>query len=305
MQVPEIDFNNSEVKNIAALCDGVDNALSNIGFMTVNNLGIDAKLLAAVFSASFNFFHGSVAVKNQSVYESAGENFGYQGFGRESLDPSKAVDLKETFTMRNVLGKTPEDGRWPSIEFRDLMLEFYKACLSGAHQMARVLARALNVEPEFFVNSLSGENVTLRLLYYPNIGAKSVSKGQLGAGEHTDYGLLTLLFQDDVGGLQVLDSKDEWQDVECREGAIVINSGDMLERWTNGRYRSTLHRVQPKIGDQERFSIAFFVDPDDATPVAVLDSCVSAENPARFDEITAGEHLQKRIEATHLGTFTG
>jgi isopenicillin N synthase-like dioxygenase len=306
MQIPKINFsilNEDRPEALSSLAEGLDQALTKVGFMTVSNLGIDPQLLASVFSASHDFFHSPLEDKNKCNYDSANENFGYQGLGKESLDPSKAVDLKETFTMRNVFGRMPDDSRWPSNQFRDLMLKFYGACLDSAYRLQRVLSEALELEPEYFVNFHSGENVTLRLLYYPDSGVDAISSGQLGAGEHTDYGLLTMLFQDDVGGLQVLDTDNNWQDVDYAEGAIVINSGDMLERWTNGRYRSTLHRVQPKIGQRERYSIAMFVDPDSNTPVSVLDSCTNADNPARYEEVTAGEHLQKRIEATHKGKF--
>jgi len=304
MQIPNINFamlNEGRPEALSILAQEVDQALTNVGFMTASNLGIDPRLLAAVFDASHDFFHRSLEEKNKSIYASADENFGYQGFGQESLDPSKAVDLKETFTMRNVFGKMPADSRWPSVAFRDLMLDFYRTCLESAYRLQGVLSEALELEPEYFLNFHSGENVTLRLLHYPSSGVDVISSGQLGAGEHTDYGMLTLLFQDDVGGLQVLDANKSWQDVDHVEGAIVINSGDMLERWTNGRYKSTLHRVQPRIGQRERYSIAMFVDPDSTTPVSVLESCKSADNPARYEKITAGEHLQRRIEATHKG----
>jgi isopenicillin N synthase-like dioxygenase len=201
--------------------------------------------------------------------------------------------------MRNVLNHSPDDSRWPSVEFKNLMHDFYQACIDGANKIQRVLASALDVDSEFFVQQHNGENITLRLLYYPDTYSGNIAEEQMGAGAHTDYGLLTLLFQDNVGGLEVRDANDEWQAVDYVESAIIVNSGDLLERWTNGRYRSTLHRVKPKIGHRERYSIAVFVDPDSATPVAVLDSCVSDDNPAKYSSITAGEHLQQRIQASH------
>jgi isopenicillin N synthase-like dioxygenase len=281
----------------------VDPALSKIGFMSVTNLGIDPQLLDAVFSASRHFFASDLQKKLECAYLSASENFGYQGLCEEHLDPTRPADLKETFTMRNVLNYALDDSRWPSAEFRRLMQRFYRMCLDGAYKIQRVLAHALDLEQDFFVRYHNGENYTLRLLYYPAVGVDEVQDMQLGAGEHTDYGLLTLLFQDDVGGLEVLDADDRWQAVDYIDQAIVINSGDMLERWTNGRYRSTLHRVKPKIGQRERYSIVMFVDPDSATPVSVLDSCISADKPAQFEPITAGEHLQERIQASHIGKF--
>ena len=306
MHVPIIDFSEydeTRTETLTGLGNEVGAALTDIGFMSITNLGIGPDLLERVFTASRDFFAANVEHKMRSGYVSASENFGYQGLGQEHLDPQKPADLKETFTMRNVLNHSLDDSRWPSPEFRALMHEFFGACLEGAYRVQRVLATALDLDQEFFVRYHNGENCTLRLLYYPDSGVDQVQPSQLGAGAHTDYGLLTLLFQDDVGGLEVLDTNDVWQPVEYVEGAIVINSGDMLERWTNGRYRSTLHRVKPKIGQRERYSIAMFVDPDSATPVNVLDSCLSQDESPRYDPITAGEHLQQRIQASHLDKY--
>jgi len=302
VKVPVIDFNQygtGDPTIQAALTDEVDSALSKIGFMSLTNLGIDAELLRRVFAASQAFFHGDLATKSAYAYRSASENFGYQGLCEEHLDPLQPADLKETFTMRNVVHYSLDDSRWPSLEFRNLIQAFYQECIDGAYKVQRVLADALGLDSDFFVQYHNGENITLRLLYYPDTCANEIADTQLGAGEHTDYGLLTLLFQDDVGGLEVRDADNQWQAVDYVESAIIVNSGDLLERWTNGRYRSTWHRVKPKIGHRERFSIAIFVDPDSATPVSVLDSCVTANNPALYGPITAGEHLQQKILATH------
>jgi isopenicillin N synthase-like dioxygenase len=306
MKVPAIDFSSYDVKHpesFVAIGNELDLALTETGFMSITNLGIDALLLKQVFAASREFFTGDPAIKAASAYASAAENFGYQGLCEEHLDPDKPADIKETFTMRNLLQHAVDDERWPSPEFRDLMLTFYQACLEGAYRVQRVMACKLGLEPEFFVRQHNGENVSLRLLYYPASGLDSVAPEQLGAGAHTDYGMLTLLFQDDVGGLEVLDKNSQWQAVDYVDSAIVMNSGDLLERWTNGAYKSTLHRVKPKIGQKERFSVVMFVDPDSATSVSVLESCISGDKPALYPPITAGEHVQQRIQASHRGNF--
>jgi len=300
MQIPIIDFSAADEAVLAA---AVDRALSEVGFMMITGLGIDQQLLTQVYAASKAFFTGPDAVKHKCAYQSAAENFGYQGLEQENLDPTAPADIKETFTMRNILQRPMHDARWPDDEFRELITRFYAAVLQGGYRVQRVLARALDLPADFFVRVHNGENVTLRLLYYPAEGIETIAPGQLGAGAHTDYGLLTLLFQDQVGGLQALDKQQQWIDVPPVSGAIVINSGDLLELWTNGRYRSTLHRVQPKIGGAERLSIAMFIDPDSATRVEALDSCVDAAHPPRFAPITAGEHLQQKIEATHKQRF--
>ena len=146
-------------------------------------------MLRELFSTRREFFAGSVKHKMKSAYLSASKNFGYQGLCQEHLDPQKPADPKETFTMRSVLNHSLDDNRWPSMQFLDLMHGFYEACLVGAYKVHRVLAAELNLEPEFFARYHSGENCTLRLLYYPDSGVDEVRQSQRVAAAHTDYAL--------------------------------------------------------------------------------------------------------------------
>lgn len=305
-QIPVIDFSHFDPRRpeaIAALARDVDQALAEIGFMAIRNLGIPGNDITEVFAAARAFFEGEDEQKAGCAYRSASENFGYQGIAQEHLDPMAPADLKETFTMRNLTRQELGADRWPDARFATRMKAFYTQCLQASFRLMRVLAAALNVPPEFFVQHHSGENVTLRLLHYPAVAADSLQAGQLGAGAHTDYGLLTLLFQQAIGGLEVQAADGAWLQVAAEPDTIVINAGDLLEVWTNGRYRSTLHRVQPILGHQTRQSIAMFVDPDSATHVEALPSCRESGTAARFAPTTAGEHLQARIEASHKARF--
>lgn len=300
--IPTIDFkdyddSNSEV--ILHLSAEVKKALTQSGFMKVKNLGITQLQINEAFQLSQWFFTQSESEKSESAYISATENFGFQRAGIEHLQPDKPADVKETFTMRNVLNHDPDDLRWPSATFRNGATEFFRACIEGAYRIQRVFACALETEPEFFVEHHRGENVTLRFLHYPSVEASEIEQGQLGAGAHTDYGMITLLFQRDVGGLEVQEACGSWHEVEPENDTIVINTGDLMERWTNGKFRSTPHRVQPQLGDTDRYSIVMFVDPDTETPVKVLESCLETGEKPRFREITAGEHILERIKATH------
>ncbi|MEM8489687.1 MAG: 2OG-Fe(II) oxygenase family protein [Pseudomonadota bacterium] len=298
MSIPIIDCDPS-VRTELEIAKDIDRALSDIGFMAVENLGVSGPAVEAMFAASAGFFAGSSADKQRCAYGAASENFGYQGLLAEALDPDKPGDLKESFTMRNLRGAQICASRWPHTEFRNTVLEFYDLALAGARRLQRLLALALGTEELFFVDRHTGENVTLRLLHYPPVADTDVQALQMGAGAHTDYGMLTLLFQDGVGGLQVRSEDGNWHDVPARDGAIVINAGDLLEVWSNGRYRSTWHRVVPQSSHRNRHSIALFVDPDSETQVEALASCVSESHPARFAPTTAGAHLQAKIEATH------
>ena len=291
MQIPNISFASGEAER----CANLEAALTDMGFMSLSDTGIEAAQVSAVFEASRSFFQCSDEFKQRFRYQRAADNFGYQSVGMESLDPDRPPDLKEALTVRNPLAH--RDEHWPSAGLRDLILDFYQRCLVVAHRLQGDTATLLNVPRDFFHSRITGENVTLRLLHYPPLTTRE--SGQLGAGAHTDYGLLTLLFQDQVGGLEVLGRQsDNWIPVAPRAGEIVVNTGDLMERWTNGRFRSTCHRVQPQTGTGDRYSLALFLDPDDAVEVSCLPSCVSAGNPPRYHPTTAGEHILAKLQAS-------
>jgi isopenicillin N synthase-like dioxygenase len=281
-----------------AIAAAVERALSENGFMYVIGHGSERSTMMEAFDTARRFFGQPRAIKDRYSYRDVASNFGYQGIGEERLDPSKAPDLKEAFTMRNALGMAQRQERWPDDAFRESTLAFYVAASAAAHRLLQILALSLRLPGEFFRQRHRGENVTLRLLHYP-ANLTPHSNEQLGAGAHTDYGSITLLFQDEVGGLELSGPDGEWRTAPPIPDAIVINTGDLMERWTNGRFRSTVHRVQPITGNRNRYSMALFVDPDSDVEVSCIDSCATLDNPARYPMITAGEHLRQKIEATH------
>ena len=303
MQTPIVSFKGFQSGDILKISDtvaNVDRALTDYGFMASSDLGFSNELIARVFKASATFFSSDQKNKIRSAYLSAEENFGYQAFASEHLDPTNPPDLKETFTMRNILNATIADNRWPSVEFKELMQHFFSECLERALFLQRILARALNLDERFFVKFHSGQNISLRLLYYPACSSDEVSDSQLGAGAHSDYGLTTFLFQDSVGGLEICDKNGDWQEIKPDNSVVLINSGDLLERWTNGRYSSTLHRVKPMTRGKDRFSIAFFVDPDSDTEIKVLESCIDTKTPRKFSDVNAGEYIRGKLENSHV-----
>jgi isopenicillin N synthase-like dioxygenase len=140
----------------------------------------------------------------------------------------------------------------------------------------------------------------LRLLRYPpNPRAAAMTDGQLGCGAHSDYGYLTILAQDEVGGLQVQNRAGKWIDARPVPGAYVCNIGDMMAQWTNDRFAATQHRVISS-PDRERYSIPFFFHPDFDTEVACLPSCQSADNPPRYAPTTTGAHILQRLQEAYV-----
>jgi isopenicillin N synthase-like dioxygenase len=300
MSIPIIDIANFErdTPNGAHIAAAVHEALSVTGFMYVRGHGIEPALIARAFAVASCFFAEPLARKNALAYGSVDANFGFQGIEGESLDPRSKPDLKEAFTMRNARAWSTQAERWPNPEFRDMALELYNTSLAAAGRILGILTTILELPPNFFAERHLGENVTLRFLHYP-ANLQPLAEDQLGAGAHTDYGSITLLFQDDVGGLELLGADGQWRLAPPVPDAVVINTGDLMERWTNGRFRSTVHRVRPITGTRDRYSMALFVDPDSAVQVECIPSCVSAHAPPRYAPITAGEHIRQKIEATH------
>ena len=163
--IPTIDFQQYDEKDDAALeglASQVSEALTRSGFMKIMNLGITSAQIDDIFALSKWFFSLSEEEKSTSAYVSAQENFGYQSLALEHLDPSKPADLKQTFTLRDLLRHDKDDPRWPAPEFRDQSTDFYKACLEGAYRVQRVLSKALGMDKDFFVQYHQGENVSLR-----------------------------------------------------------------------------------------------------------------------------------------------
>lgn len=302
MTITLIDFRSYDPDNAAALdalAQQLDEALRNHGFVTLTNIGVSNAVRQAAYDAAAAFFAAEPAAKQAFRYRDAQANFGYQGPMVEALDPTAPADLKETFTMRDLPSHQGDAELWPSPQFQQASTVLFEACRTAALAVLHVFARALGAPDDFFASRHQGDNTTLRYLYYPSGLVEPIAAGQMGAGAHTDYGSMTLLFQDTVGGLQLQQADGSWLDVPPVEDAVVMNTGDLMEHWTNGRYPSTVHRVQPRVAGQSRQSIAFFVDPDSAVLVQCLPGCVDATNPQRYADITAGEHIQRKITATH------
>lgn len=185
--------------------------------------------------------------------------------------------------------------------FRPAVETYFAALTALGHRLLRLLALSLGLAPGFFEPAFAAPMLALRPLHY-TAEVSAPGEGVFGAGAHTDYGCLTLLATDGVPGLQA-HLHGRWQDVPPLRGAFIVNLGDMLERWTNGRYRSTLHRVVNTSG-RERYSIAFFFEPGFNTVVECL-PCCCVDKPAQYPPTTAGEHLLAKYAQTHAGYDAG
>ncbi len=295
----------------ARLGAALGHAARDTGFFCVTHHGIDAALIAQVFSQSARFFSQSATDKSALSIKHTGNNRGYVALGEERLDAEKPGDVKEAFNIGwdlaadhpFVLSRQPFRGVnvWPEADglsdFRKTMLEYFNACQVLGIQLHWALAHDLGVVEGFFDDSLDMPLATLRLLHYPP-RPERFEPGQIGAGEHTDYGNITLLATDDAGGLEVRTRDGQWMSPPSIPGALICNIGDCLMRWTNDVYVSTPHRVVNPVG-RERYSVAFFLDPNPDAVVDCLPSCVSAERPARYAPTTGAAYLKSRLDATY------
>jgi isopenicillin N synthase-like dioxygenase len=307
LPIVDLDTGANDAFLAAPVVTKVREALSEFGFMYVRGHGISPLVLGRAMEASRNFFAQPASFTSRFAYQDTHTaleaNFGFHRVQGERLDQSSPPDLKESFSMRNALAVT-EAARWPSASFQDTALALYAAALEASYRIMRVMAAGLNLPREFFTQRHRGQNVTLRYLHYP-AGLVQESAAQLGAGAHTDYGSITLLHQDNVGGLEVLGRDACWHPAPAVPDALLVNIGDLMQRWTNDHFVSTLHRVRRTGGREDRYSIAFFVDPDANVQVECIESCISAQRPARYSAVSAGEHIYAKNAASQNAQPSG
>lgn len=285
----------------------ISSACRDVGFFYVTGHPVPEALSVAVFDQAARFFAQEEATKRRVLYSAAG-NRGYVPMKGEALDPGQPPDLKEAFNIGLDLPDDDPDllaGRgfraanlWPDLPgFRQTMLDYFAACQALGVLLHRAFAQDLGLPPTFFDDKLDRPMAVLRLLHYPPAPARREA-GQLGAGEHTDYGCVTLLATDGVGGLEVRTRSGEWLAAPHVPGSFVCNIGDCLMRWTNDIYVSTPHRVVSPAG-RERFSVAFFLDPNPDAWIACLPGCATTDRPARYQPIRGDSFLTARLSPTY------
>jgi isopenicillin N synthase-like dioxygenase len=305
--IPVIDVSGLSGSEAGRVAAEIGAACREVGFFYVTGHAVPPDLGTAVFDASARFFAQAEAQKKAVLYTAAG-NRGYVPMKGEALDPGKPADLKEAFNIGLDLPADDPDllaGRgfraanlWPDLPgFRDTMLTYFAACQDLGRLLHRAFAIDLGLPPGFFDDKLDRPMAVLRLLHYPPAPDRA-ELGQLGAGEHTDYGCVTLLATDGVGGLQVRSRTGDWLDAPHLPGAFVCNIGDCLMRWTNDIYVSTPHRVVSPAG-RERYSVAFFLDPNPDAEIACLPGCATPDRPARYRPIRGDAFLTARLSPTY------
>ena len=305
--IPSIDladFTEGNKETKAAFVKELGKAYEEIGFVAVKNHGLSDALCAELYAQVKGFFTLSKEEKEAYEIEGLAGQRGYVSFGKEHAKNKNEGDLKEFWHF----GQTVEDNDPIKEEYPDNVQvnelpkfnavgrEVYQKLEETGREMLRAIALHLNLDENYFDAKIHNGNSILRPIHYPPITHEP--KDAVRAAEHEDINLITLLMGASADGLQVLNKSGEWISVTALPDQIVVNVGDMLQRLTNNKLKSTTHRVvnppREKWGTS-RYSIPFFLHPRSEVSLNCLPSCISESQPKNFSDITAGEYLEQRI----------
>lgn len=303
------DFLSGDVQRKAAFVQALGQAYETVGFVAVKNHGLSDALSNALYSQVQQFFTLPQEVKaNYEIAGLAGQR-GYTGFGKEHAKGRSTGDLKEFFQF----GQEVTDGDAIKSEYPDNVQvselpdfnakarEAYATLEQSGRQLLRAIALFLELDENYFDKHIHNGNSILRAIHYGPITEEP--KDAVRAAEHEDINLITLLMGASAEGLEVLNKNNEWVAVTALPEQVVVNVGDMLQRLTNNRLKSTTHRVvnppREKWGSS-RYSIPFFLHPRSEMRLDCLPQCVTAENPLQYAPISAGEYLDERLREIGL-----
>lgn len=310
--IPAIDlrhFTHGTPEQKAQFVQDLGKAYEDVGFVAVKNHGLSDELRDNLYQSVQQFF--SLPLETKLKYEDkelAGQR-GYTSFGREKAKDSEVGDLKEFWHF----GQEVTDGdaiknEYPDNilseelpEFNEYGLESYRKLEEAGKQMLRAIALYLGLDEFYFDDKIHNGNSILRPIHYGPI--TSEPKNAVRAGAHEDINLITLLMGASADGLEILNKKGEWVAVTALPEQVVVNVGDMLQRLTNNRLKSTTHRVvnpPREMWGSSRYSIPFFLHPRSEMRLDCLESCITAENPIHYEPISAGEYLDERLKEIGL-----
>jgi isopenicillin N synthase-like dioxygenase len=303
--IPVIDFGPCFAGAPGALPRAADElraALEGVGFLVMVNHGVPQSLIDRAF-AEARRFHAQPFARKMALRMNEHNN-GYMAMGRyavwsSDVNANDKPDLNEAFFCKRERGAGDplrRSGRrfvgpnlWPDDlpGFREAVLAYTDAMDALTRRVLPVCAVALGLPPGALDAAFAESQFSFRLTHYPPAPAES---NQFGIAPHTDANFLTFLAQTDVPGLQVRAPSGAWLDVPYLPGSYAVNAGDMMYRWTNGRFKSTPHRALPPVG-QHRYAIPFFLGPRIDTVIECLPTCQGPGNPPRFPPITYEAYL--------------
>ncbi|GAB0115978.1 isopenicillin N synthase family dioxygenase [Acidisoma sp. 7E03] len=311
-EIPIIDFAPMLGSDPAAkrrLAAELRAACTEVGFFYVKNHGVPQELIDGTFAECPRFFGLPLEEKMAIHVRHSGNNSGYTPLLEENTDPTAKGDLHEAFDMAHELPEGDPDraahpnhfgpNLWPASlpGFRTQLEAYYAAMLDLGQRLFGAFALALDLPEDHFKALADKPTAIMRIISYPSQDGP-IDPKQIGIGAHSDYECFTILCQETVPALQVRNQQGEWIDAPPIRGTFVINIGDQMARWTNDLFASTLHRAVNTSG-RARYSIPCFVGSNVDTLIEALPGTVTAERPAKYPPVRAGDYVQARLNATY------
>ena len=307
--VPVIDFAGmlgDDPAEKAKVARALNDACTNVGFFYIKNHGVPQTLMDRMFAESERFFQIPPDDKMAIHVKKSPHLVGYVGMEEENADPAVSKgDIHEGYDFiaedaDTEFGFMEGDFRkagnqWPANlpGFREVMTDYTVAVRLLVRRMFAAFALGLELPEDYFAPMSDRPMALTRMMYYPSQSGP-LDLTRMGVGAHTDHECFTILAQDQVPALQVRNRRGQWIDAPPIRGTFVVNIGDLMARWTNGAFASTFHRVYNATG-RVRYSIPTFVGANADTVIRVLPSCVSDENPPKYEPIVAGEYVSQLI----------
>lgn len=315
-ELPVIDvsclWNGGSDQAVAALGAEIGAACRSAGFFYIARHGVDPTLIADAFEANRRF-HARPLAEKLAIKLNRWHR-GYQAVGGSTLvasarfAPARHPNQLESFFVRHEVDPAdssykvdPLQGpnQWPDdAAFRATVRRYDAAMLDTGMRLLRGFSTAIGEAPGFFGSFFQPATTALRLIHYPPAPAERPAD-LYGAHPHTDYGFLTILAQDDIGGLEVRTPDGEWMPARYIPGTFIVNVGDALARWTNDAFNSTPHRVINPASDRDRYSIGYFFDPSLNTEIRTLPVFATAEAATRYQPVRYAAYFSGRLDANY------
>jgi isopenicillin N synthase-like dioxygenase len=315
VNIPRLDLNtyvNGNAEQRKRFSDEIGKAFNETGFVTITNHGLSKDLIDSLYQEVINLFQLPEATKlKYEKAELAGQR-GYTSKGKETAKGFKVPDLKEFWQIgQTVTDNDPVKNEYPENvvvtelpEFNSTTREVYQKLENAGKHLLRAIAVYLDLPENYFDDKVHNGNSILRTLhYFPIEDPDALPPDAVRAGAHEDINLITLLIGASADGLELLTRENEWFPVKAHGEDVVVNVGDMLQRLTNNKLKSTTHRVVNPPREQmknSRYSVPFFLHPKSDMDLTSLKSCIDANYPKKYSDMTAGEYLDERLREIGL-----
>jgi len=313
--IPSLDLGsyvNGSEQEKKKFSDELGRAFNDSGFVTITNHGLDQELIDKLYQNIQAMFGLTADQKKQYERAELAGQRGYTSPGKETAKGAKTADLKEFWQIgQEVMDADPIKADYPDNEyvvelpeFNEVTRETYQRLEANGKHLLRAIATYLELPVNYFDPFVHNGNSILRgIHYFPIQDPDALPDDAVRAGAHEDINLITLLIGASADGLEVLTRSNEWLPIKAGHTDIVVNVGDMLQRLTNNKLRSTTHRVvnpPRELMKTSRFSVPFFLHPRMSMDLTCLDSCVDTEHPKEYTDMTAGEYLDERLREIGL-----